>query len=222
MRVRTVVLVMLLGLASMSRIASAWESLRQKAEKGDAQSEYYLAQNYMDGTGVPRDREEAARWFAAAAAQGFAPAQFVLGYLYEQGDGVERDYRQAVNYYRAAAERGHTTAQNNLAYMYHYMAKACRRILVRPFSGIAVRLSSAIPSHNATLGLCILPATASTGTTAKRLTGSRPRRNRVWRWPRTIWPSCTPTEEASRSTTSKPRLGPARPPSRGMLKPRAT
>src|SRR5438309_10370783 len=93
-------------------------SLKKNAESGDVKAEYLLGWSYMNGTQVPQDYTEAAKWYRKAAAQGSADAEFGLGFLYEQGKGVPQDYRQAVAHYTTAAKRGHATAQNNLASMY--------------------------------------------------------------------------------------------------------
>ena len=95
-------------------------SLQLRANQGDTEAEYLLGRSYMTGNGVPRNYEEAAKWFRQSAAQGFADAEFSLGYLYEHGDGVRRDYRQAVSYYSIAASQGQATAENNLASMYEH------------------------------------------------------------------------------------------------------
>src|SRR5882724_6072417 len=96
------------------------ETLRRKAEGGDARAQSLLGTDYMTGKGVTEDFKEAAKWYLAAAAQGSADAQFSLGYLYEQGKGASRDYRQAVANYTAAARQGHPIAENNLGSMYEH------------------------------------------------------------------------------------------------------
>jgi TPR repeat protein len=61
---------------------------------------------YATGQGVPRDSEEAARWYRLAAAQGHAVAQFNLALLYVHGQGVEQDYVQAYLWFSLSAEQG--------------------------------------------------------------------------------------------------------------------
>jgi TPR repeat protein len=46
---------------------------------------------YTKGSGVPRDLNEAVRWYRKAAEQGFAPALHELGARYAAGSGVEQD-----------------------------------------------------------------------------------------------------------------------------------
>ena len=73
---------------------------------------------YNNGSGVPRDYAEAARWYRRAAEQGHPSAQFKLGVMYHKGEGVPQDYAEAVRWYRRATEQGYAGAQNNLGVMY--------------------------------------------------------------------------------------------------------
>jgi len=82
------------------------ESLRQRAEEGDADAQYNLGFVYETGLGVPQDDEEAVIWFLRAADQGHAEAQASLGFLYSTGDSVPQNYVEAVRWYRLAADRG--------------------------------------------------------------------------------------------------------------------
>src|SRR2546423_14043347 len=53
-------------------------SLKKNAESGDVKAEYLLGWSYMNGTHVPQDYPEAAKWYREAAAQGSADAEFGL------------------------------------------------------------------------------------------------------------------------------------------------
>lgn len=108
-----IVLLACTGCASPER-----SDLRQIAQQGDAQAQYELALALDYGDGLPRDLEEAAAWYAAAANQGHAEAQNSLGSLYQAGDGLARDDVRAASWYRKAADQGHAEAANNLAYLY--------------------------------------------------------------------------------------------------------
>ncbi|HIE93052.1 MAG TPA: sel1 repeat family protein, partial [Acidobacteria bacterium] len=41
--------------------------LQERAEQGNPSAQYNLARQYVTGTGVPRDDQEAARWYRLAA-----------------------------------------------------------------------------------------------------------------------------------------------------------
>jgi hypothetical protein len=73
---------------------------------------------YENGSGVPEDEVEAARWCRKAAEQGLAEAQDNLGYMYFLGKGVARDLVQAARWSRKAAEQGAAWAQFRIGLMY--------------------------------------------------------------------------------------------------------
>lgn len=88
------------------------------ADQGNAEAQFYLAQLYMKGEGVPRDDKQAAKWYRFAADQGVALAQYNLGIYYEQGTGVRKDIGEAVRWYRRAAEQDCVEACMNLGICY--------------------------------------------------------------------------------------------------------
>lgn len=96
------------------------DEIRQKAEQGDAGSQYAFATRLEDGRGVERDMSKAMEWYRKAAEAGNSKAQSYLGVIYERGRGVPHDYAEAVRWYGLAAERGEPQAQYNLAILYYY------------------------------------------------------------------------------------------------------
>ncbi|MFC1835614.1 hypothetical protein ACFL2Q_12900 [Thermodesulfobacteriota bacterium] len=52
-----------------------------RAKQGDARSQYYLAGLCLDGKGVPKDLNEAVKWYRRAAEQRYEPAKRVLDRL---------------------------------------------------------------------------------------------------------------------------------------------
>ncbi len=96
-------------------------ALLQDAEGGSAEAQFKLGTCY-DGilsAGVPKDHEEAVRWYRKAAEQGHAKAQYSLGDRYYWGVGVPKDYAEAARWYRKAAEQGVAGAQYNLGCGYY-------------------------------------------------------------------------------------------------------
>jgi TPR repeat protein len=71
-----------------------------------------------EGTGVPQDYEEAARWLRKAGDQGHIKAQYKLGALFIHGEGVSKTYKQAAWWFRKSADQEHAKAQCNLGSMY--------------------------------------------------------------------------------------------------------
>ncbi len=102
-----------------SEVSDDIVGLMKRAEQGDAFFQHLLGSNYEIGReAVPRDYQEAVRWYRAAAEQGYMLAQFDLGQMYDEGQGVPQNYKEAVRWYRAAAEQGFMLAQFNLGQMY--------------------------------------------------------------------------------------------------------
>jgi len=95
-----------------------FETLRAKADSGDANSQYHLGLRYQTGNGVGNDFAEAVKWFRKAAEQNYAPALNDLGLAYIKGNGVAEDHVEAVKWFRKAAEQGRRGSQYNLGLCY--------------------------------------------------------------------------------------------------------
>ena len=74
---------------------------------------------YDNGQGVPKDFQEAARWYRLAADQGHAKAQTLLGRMYAQGQGVAQNDQEAFRGGRKAANQGYAPAEALLGSMYY-------------------------------------------------------------------------------------------------------
>ncbi|WP_221933257.1 SEL1-like repeat protein [Legionella israelensis] len=81
---------------------------------------FYTGLRYQLGLGLPKNHEEAVRWYRIAAEQGNAFAQNHLGLVYDHGIGVKQDTKEAVRWYKMAAKQGNAAAQNDLGYSYEY------------------------------------------------------------------------------------------------------
>ena len=92
--------------------------LRIKADKGEAEAQSDLGFRYEKGQGVPKDEDEAVKWYRKAADQGHAPAQAKLGSAFANGRGVPKDEVEAVKWFRKATEQGNAAAQSSLGTMY--------------------------------------------------------------------------------------------------------
>ena len=95
-----------------------FETVKAKAEQGDAEAQLNLGYCYTNGIGVPLDMEEAVKWYRMSAEQGNAEAQLNLGECYANGDGVLQDKEEAVKWYRMSGEQGNTLAQWRLGKCY--------------------------------------------------------------------------------------------------------
>ena len=95
-----------------------FDSLKAKAEQGDAKAQCVIGDCYAYGEGVAKDEVEAVKWYRKTAEQGHAIAQFNLGIGYDNGTGVEKDEVEAVKWFRKSADQGVAQAQFNLGVHY--------------------------------------------------------------------------------------------------------
>ncbi len=86
----------------------------RRAEEGDVEAMFQLANVTFEGQGVARDDAAAAALYRKAALAGHSAAQYALGWMHQQGRGVVRDVHSAVVWFRRAASAGHVWAQHNL------------------------------------------------------------------------------------------------------------
>jgi len=96
-----------LTIALLLQCVSQGQSIKERAEQGDAEAQSALGIMYDLGEGVPEDDAEAVKWYRKAAEQGNGEAQHTLGIMYANGKGVPEDDVEAAKWYRKAAEQGH-------------------------------------------------------------------------------------------------------------------
>ena len=94
-----------------SGLSPEMEVLLARANSGDAGAQYELGNNYLNGTGVEQNYDEALAWYTKAAELGNTDAQYDLGEMYHNGTGTDKDDSKAAKYYRQAADNGHASAQ---------------------------------------------------------------------------------------------------------------
>jgi uncharacterized protein len=92
----------------------SFESVKQLAEKGNAEAQLKLAQMYQEGKGVAQNLQEAVNWSRKAAEQGVAQAQFLLGQMYASGKGVAKDVKEAAKWLQKAADQGLQAAKDEM------------------------------------------------------------------------------------------------------------
>ena len=97
---------------------TAYQLARSLAEEGDVEAQVLLGRMFAWGRGVPRDQDEAVKWFRKAAEQGHGLAQSILGLRYAYGRGVPQDDTRAIEWFRRGTKRGNAVAQHNLGVMY--------------------------------------------------------------------------------------------------------
>ena len=97
--------------------AAALPGMRQGADSGDFEAQYFLAMMYKDGNGVAASPAMAKHYFEKAGAQEHEDALFQLGYMYEHGTGVPADDAKAFQYYQEAAWGGSSNGAFHAGYM---------------------------------------------------------------------------------------------------------
>ncbi len=95
----------------------AFKCFRAAAERGYADAQFQLGKMYDSGTGVSKDRDEAAKWFLKAAEQGHAHAQCCLCLFYDVLPDDENKTKR-FQWLRDSAENNCAIAQLFLGTLY--------------------------------------------------------------------------------------------------------
>ena len=92
---------------------------------GDANAQYNLARMFLDGNGVGKDGQQAARWLSLAAEKNHYPAQAVLGYLLFNGnEGIARQRAKGLMWLSMAREAATDPARDGWVIDLYNKAKA--------------------------------------------------------------------------------------------------
>lgn len=90
---------------------------QEKAEAGDADSQYQLALYYHNGLGVSKNYSKSFEWLSKAAQQNISDAQYLL-YLYYRDGYLEENDEKALEWLLKAAENENLDAQFELGKYY--------------------------------------------------------------------------------------------------------
>ncbi len=93
---------------------------QQAAEQGHPRAMSALGTMYLDGEGIPKDLNQAFKWYTEAAMRGNRGAQYTLGGMYEDGEGVAKNVAKAAQLYEASARHGHPLAQYAIGLSYEF------------------------------------------------------------------------------------------------------
>lgn len=102
------------------QVASQIDSIRYRAEQGNAKFQYVYGVCYEKGWGVEQDAKEALAWYRKAAAQEYGPAYNFIGNYYRMGTVVSADPKQALEWYQKGAQVKDDQAMLNLGNCYFY------------------------------------------------------------------------------------------------------
>jgi TPR repeat protein len=99
--------------------ADAFAELKARAQRGDAISQWAVAQAYGNGKyGLKSDKTEAFKWASKAADGGIADAALSIAHAYQTGDGTAADPAQAADWLLKAAQAGSAPAAFELGQLY--------------------------------------------------------------------------------------------------------
>jgi hypothetical protein len=110
--------------ASGATATNSSEDLRNLAEAGDADAQYFLAVRYHTGTNVVQDDAQAVKWFERAANQGHVLAQADLPSYYWSGIGVPKDLSKAYFWAALAVAQGDENSKTTLEGLSTQMTRA--------------------------------------------------------------------------------------------------
>ena len=128
-----VIMVIIAIYTPMAYADSHFNEIKNGAERGDADAQYFLGTMYYYGDGVNPDDTKAMEWLLKSAEQGNAEAQNELGliyyYDYEYHD-IDKDLsqKQALKWFQLSAYQGQQVAQLFLG-VYYYEHKRYRKAL---------------------------------------------------------------------------------------------
>ena len=110
-----ILILLLLKCASLgAQTASELAFIKEKAEKGDAESQYQLGEYYLDAShGMPL--KDAIAWINKAAEQGLAKAQYKMGYAHTCLWVKNASEAEAERWYLLAAKQGNVDSFTRLA-----------------------------------------------------------------------------------------------------------
>lgn len=109
-------LVMSVGFTNAQNI----QQIREKADKGDAYSQYLMGYSYNNGiNGAVIDYAQARSWFKRSAENGYGAAAYFMGWYYYYGEGVTKNIPEALKWFTKAQNLGMADAK--------VMVEACKR-----------------------------------------------------------------------------------------------
>ena len=136
-----------------------FEEQKAKAEAGDPFYQCAVGEVFDFGLfGLPKDANEAVKWYRKAAQQNFAQAEYDLGSCYAEGQGVMKDDAEAVKWYRKAADQNLPKAEYNLGVEYYFGRKGVPQDYFRAFKWFRKAAEQGLSRAQFNLGICYVKA----------------------------------------------------------------
>ena len=106
--------------ANAGDFTTALKEWKPLAENGHVKAQFGLGLIYLNGEGgIPKDNEEAEKWFKKAAEQGSLEAQLILGQRYYKGVDFEKDMEKGFAIISKLSTQGFAQAQFELGLIYN-------------------------------------------------------------------------------------------------------
>ena len=96
------------------------DTVRIKAEEGNADYQYLYGASFEYGWGVEEDVQQAMKWYKKAADQKQKVAYNAIGNFYRMGKSVKADPQEALRWYQLGADAGDAQAMLNVGNCYFY------------------------------------------------------------------------------------------------------
>ena len=91
-------IVSIIAITASLTFALSFQEIEKKAKNGDLASQKELADIYYKD--LPKNDEEAFKWYTAAGKQGDLQSFFMVGYMLFQGEGVIQNYTKALDVFQ--------------------------------------------------------------------------------------------------------------------------
>lgn len=135
---------------TLERIASepktALEECLTLAQLGYADAQFVLGEYWYQGQLVPRDYQQALKWFEQASVQGHAQAQLRLGTIFYRGQGVPANSIQAYIVFKMSAINGSDEAMDSAdrvaAQMQRTELEVANQVLAQIFRNYLLELNT--------------------------------------------------------------------------------
>ena len=89
-------------------------NLRDKANKGDLDSQLSIVKLFVKGFGIEADYKKALEWYWDLLGNGNLQVLYNLGLMHEFGLGTEQDFKKALDFYYKYLKKGNNNAKERL------------------------------------------------------------------------------------------------------------
>ena len=104
---------------SLADTNPVYETIKNEAEQGNAESQMKLGKMYFNGEGVEQNKIKAFDWFLKSAKNGNVISQLFVGSMYSDGDIITQDKTKSFQWMLKAAKNGNVAAQTFVGATYY-------------------------------------------------------------------------------------------------------